>query len=146
MKVVVAKLKDAHAAAKILQESYSSFKEAKKYLLEKIKNREVLVALNPQVAGVLVYTRKYSHYANYVEDIVVKKEERRKGMGSLLLKKYIALSKRETRKKQPFALSSVNKANTASLKMHMKFGFQPIGLLQELHYGEDVVFFGYRIN
>lgn len=135
-------------AAKILTEAYfDSFREAKKYIRRKLKTRECLVAIeNNEMIGVLLYYRDYSHYANYIEDIVVSKQYRRKGVAIQLLMKFIEISKKETPKNQKYALSSTKITNKTSISMHLKCGFKEIGRLKGLHYGEDEIFFAYNLR
>jgi len=125
---------------------YSSLASAKKELKINIKRKEVLVAVDKEVMGILNYARDYSHYANYVEDIAVSKKHRRKGVSKALMKKFIQISKKETPKKQKYALSSTEVNNKASIKMHLKFGFKKIGTLKGLHYGTDEAFFAYKLR
>lgn len=136
------------AAAKILFEVYySSIDSAKKRLLQKIKTKESFVALdNNVVLGVLAYARDYSHYANYAEDIVVSKKHRKKGIAQKLLEKYIEVSRKETPKKQRYALSSTDITNKASINLHKKVGFREIGRLKGLHYGKNEIFFAYKLR
>ena len=64
----------------------------------------------------------------------------------MLLKKYVKISKAETPKKQSYALSSTNIDNQISIKMHLKFGFEKMGILKKLHYGRDEIFFRYNLR
>ncbi len=134
-------------AAKILFESYCSLTSVKKHLHQKIKTKESFVALSDnEVVGVLIYSRDYSHYANYVEGLVVSKKYRDKGIAQKLLKKYIDVSKKETPNKQKYTLSSTDVSNKASINLHKKSGFKEIGILKNLHYGKDEVFFAHRLR
>ncbi|MBS3111727.1 GNAT family N-acetyltransferase [Candidatus Woesearchaeota archaeon] len=100
---------------------------AKNCLNKKIKRKNSLVVLDGNnVVGVLIYARDYSHYANYTEDLVVSKKHRRKGIAKALLKKYIEISRKETPKKQKYALSSTVVSNKASISLHKNIGFKEI--------------------
>ena len=79
VKVTPAQNKHVLQSAKILAQAYyDSITSARKSIQNKIKTRECFVALrNGSVVGILIYARNFSHYANYIEDIVVSKEERR---------------------------------------------------------------------
>ena len=148
IKVTLTQRKHISATTKILFEAYySSVNSAKNYLNKKIKTNESFVALdNNDVVGVLIYARDYSHYANYTEDLAVSKKHRRKGIAKALLKKYIEISRKETPKKQKYALSSTDVSNKASISLHKKIGFKEIGKLKKLHYGKDEDFFAYKLR
>lgn len=148
IKISLAQTKHAQLGAKILNESYyDSISLAKQEIKLKIKTKECLVALvDKEVAGILLYTRSYSHYANYIDDIVVAKKYRGKGIAKLLLKKYIEISKKSTPTKQKYALSSTNITNKISINLHKSIGFKEIGTLKGLHYGKDEVFFAYKLR
>ena len=147
MRTILAKKEHIHPAATILHAShFETLHEAKTWLREKIKNKEFFVVVDgKEVLGLLLYERDYSHYANYISDIVVAKKHRRKGVAHALLEKYIAVSKKETPKKQRYALSSTTGTNKISIKMHLSFGFKELGRVEKLHYGKEEVFFGYRL-
>lgn len=134
--------------AKIMVEDYwDSIEKAKNELLTKMISGECFIALEGnEVLGVFIYTRDYSHYANYLEDIVVAKKHQRKGVAFELLKKYILVSKKETPLKQKYALSSTNVSNISSVKMHLKFWFKKMGILKSLHYGKNELFFSYDLR
>ena len=148
MKVVFTSQEHVSAAAHILHLAYySSLASAQKELIKKIKTKEYLVALEKnKVIGVLNYTKNYSHYANYIEDICVSQAHRKKGVAKILLQKYISLSKKQTPQKQKYALSSTDVSNTISLAMHRSFGFKEIGRIKALHYGKDEIIFGYDLR
>ena len=148
MKIINAGNKHITAAAKILfEEYYSSLAIAKKTLRAWIKKNQCFVAIeNRKVVGVLRYTRDFSHYANYIEDIAVPKRHRGRGIARELLQKFIEVSKKETPKRQKYALSSTDTSNKISRKMHLKLGFREIGRLKGLHYGKDEIFFAYKLR
>ncbi len=147
IKITLTQGKHVSAAAKILFEAYySSVSNAKSDLNKKIKTKESFVALDGgEVVGVLIYARDYSHYANYAEDIAVSKKHRGRGIAKALLKKYVEVSRKETPKKQKYALSSTDVSNRASIGLHKKAGFKEIGRLKGLHFGKDEVFFACKL-
>lgn len=146
MKLLLATRKHISEIAKILHEEwYPTLKEAKKKVSRKIKDKECIIAVDSDVVGVLMFSRDYSHYANYCEDLMVPKEHRRKGIAMRLLKQFTKMSLKEQPKKQRLVLSSTDVSNTASIKLHLKMGFKKIGKLKGLHFGKDEVFFGYRV-
>jgi len=148
IKIALTQRKHIATAAKILFEAYySSVNSARNHINKKINAKESFVALDDnEVAGVLIYARGYSHYANYAEDLAVSKKHRGKGIAKALLKKYIDISRNETPKKQMYALSSTDVSNKASIILHKKAGFKEIGKLKKLHYGKDEVFFAYKLR
>lgn len=144
MKLILGKTKYAHQTAKLLVDSwYDSYKEARNWVNKRIKAKECILAVEKEdVAGVLLYYRDYSHYANYCGDLAVSKKHRKKGIATKLLKKYVEISKKEQPKKQRLVLSSTDVTNKASIKTHQRAGFKKIGVLKKLHYGKDEIFFG----
>ena len=102
MKVILAKTAHITQSAEILKKAYfESLKEAKEFLKEKLRKKEFYVAVeNNEVLGLFTYRRDYSHYANYLSDIIVADEHRRKGIAKELLKKYIELRRKKQHKKQ----------------------------------------------
>ena len=148
MKAILAKKSDVKGSAEILVEAYfKSLKDAKEHITNHIKKKECIIVIqNKEVLGVLIYSKDYSHYANYIDDIAVAKKHRRKGVARLLLKKFIDVSKKEQPKKQRYALSSTDVTNKSSIKMHLNFGFKKAGILKRLHYGKDEIFFAYRLK
>ena len=147
MKVIYTQQVHIPAAAKILFEAYyESLDCAKTYLKKKIKTKESIVALeNNKVVGVLIYARDHSHYANYIQDIAVSKQYKRRGIAMFLMKKCIEISRRETPSKQKYLLSSTDATNKPSIKLHLMCGFKKIGRLKGLHYGKDELFFAYKL-
>ena len=148
MKIVKGKGKHLNESAKILTEAYfDSFKEAKNHFKKKINSKEFYVAIDKdEVVGLFSYRRDYSHYANYLSNIVVAKKHRRKGIAKRLLDKYIKITKKEQSKKQKYALSSTDVTNKISINLHLNYGFKELGRIKGLHYGKDEIFFGYKIK
>jgi ribosomal protein S18 acetylase RimI-like enzyme len=147
MRIIRLQEKHRNPAAKVLAKAYSSsIKSVKKDITSKKRGEKWLVALDgKEVAGVLGYLFDYSHYANYIEDLAVAGEHRRKGIANALLKRFVEISKKEQPKKQPYCLSSTSVKNKASIKLHLGFGFRKLGTIKKLHYGEDEIIFGYRL-
>ncbi|MFH1915783.1 MAG: GNAT family N-acetyltransferase [Nanoarchaeota archaeon] len=138
--------KEHVAQAARLLDWYDSVSVAKKRVIKKMGAREFLVVLmDGRVVGVLLYARDYSHDANYCEDLIVEESARRKGVGSLLLNKFIELCRAEQPKKQPYAFSSTDVTNVRSIALHEKVGFRNLGIVKKLHYGKDEIFFGYKL-
>lgn len=148
MRIIAARKRHVDTAAHILAEAYyDSFKEAKRRVIQKMKTKEIFVAIeNGSVIGVMIYSRDYSHYANFIEDISVSIGHRRRGAALGLIRKFVEISRKETPKKQKYALSSTDARNKASISLHKKAGFMQIGRLRGLHYGKDEIFFAYELR
>jgi ribosomal protein S18 acetylase RimI-like enzyme len=132
-------------AAKILHDAFfDTHAEAQAWVEEAIETSLICVE-GEEVLGCLIYEKDYSHYANYIADIAVAKEHRRKGVALKLIEAFIERSKKEQPKKQPYALSSTDVTNEASIALHKKAGFIELGIVKKLHYGKDEVFFGYKL-
>lgn len=69
-----------------------------------------------------------------ITNIVTKKTERKKGIGTLLLEKIIEISK-ETNKK--IISLEVNEKNDSAIKLYTKFGFEKVGLRKRYYNGID---------
>jgi len=147
MRVVLGNSKHVNDAAKLLySEYYEDFSDAKKYVKSKTKSKCCIVCVDKkEVVGVLLYSKDFSHYTNYIDDIVVAKAFRGQGVGRLLAQKYIQRSIKETPKKQKYALSSTHVGNNASIVFHKKCGFVELGRIRKLHYGKDEIIFGYKL-
>ena len=94
--------------------------------------------------GFFTYLAQYSHHANYLADIAIAKNHRRKGYAKELLQKFIEISRKQ-RTGNAIALSSTHVDNKASQKMHLSFDFKEIGRIKGLHYGKDEIFYGYDL-
>ena len=123
---------------------FETTQEAKNYFNAHIKTKTLYILFLDVQAGFFAYAREYSHYANYLEDICVLPDYRRKGYAKLLLDKFIQQAKRE-QTKNTIALSSTHKNNTVSIHMYESYGFKKIGVLKKLHYGIDEIFYGYEL-
>ncbi len=69
-----------------------------------------------------------------ITNIVTKKTERKKGIGSLLLEKLIEMAK-ET-KRNNISLE-VNENNIAAGLLYQKYGFEVVGIRKKYYYGKD---------
>ena len=125
---------------------FDTEEEAREHFKDQLeKNTCFLLFVNSELAGFFDYIKKYSHDANYLSNISVNKEYRGKGYSRNLLEKYIEISKRE-KTHNNIALSSTHKTNITSQRMHIRFGFKEIGVLEGLHYGEDEIFYAYKLE
>lgn len=70
----------------------------------------------------------------HITNIVVKKTSRKKGIGSLLLKKLIELSLLE----KPLSITlEVNANNIPAIKLYEKYGFKKVGLRRKYYKNTD---------
>jgi len=121
-------------------------KKVEKYFMRHIQLGQALVAKKgSEIAGIMTYVRRFTHSANIGQDLLVREEYRRKGIGKALLLKFISISRKEQPKHQKLVLSSTSADNKASIGLHKKAGFEIIGNIKGLHYGKDEIFFGYKL-
>ena len=70
----------------------------------------------------------------HITDIVVKKDFRKKGIGSLLLQKLILLTKELNYNELTL---EVNKNNNIAKKLYLKFGFKELGIRKKYYNNTD---------
>lgn len=69
-----------------------------------------------------------------ITNIVTKKSERKKGIGSLLLEKLIEMAKNE--KKENISLE-VNENNISAINLYKKYKFETVGMRKKYYNGKD---------
>ena len=69
-----------------------------------------------------------------ITNIVTKKSERKKGIGSLLLEKLIEMAKNE--KKENISLE-VNENNISAINLYEKYKFETVGMRKKYYNGKD---------
>ncbi|MFC2154852.1 GNAT family N-acetyltransferase [Candidatus Altiarchaeota archaeon] len=86
--VRVAVEEDSRGCVEVLLERFNfQRKTTEDYLYQKMLKKEVLVAVNDEgVIGVLTYKDRFHGNNIYVQHLVVSREHRRQGIGSILLK------------------------------------------------------------
>ncbi len=94
-----------------------------KYIVAK-ENEEIL-----GFAGIIILPDDVE-----ITNIVVKKEERKKGIGKSLLEKIIEISK-ET--KRNIISLEVNEKNLVAINLYKKFGFEKVGQRKKYYNGTD---------
>src|SRR3989344_5414142 len=148
MKIIMANKKHRRQAQKLLDlTNAEASRTGQDFFNNKITNKVCLVALEKdKVIGTLVYIRDWSHFANFVSDIAVFKQHRRKGIARLLFQKFVQMSKREQPKNQAYAFSSTVISNKISQKMHRNLGFKFAGIFKNLHFGKDEVMFAFKLR
>jgi L-amino acid N-acyltransferase YncA len=147
IKVVSAKIKDRANFIKTFKGSYFDLaSEATNHFNKYLEGKTLfLLFVNSNLVGFFNYTQKYSHDANYLDDVCVAEKFRSKGYSSYLLTRYIEICRKQMGRNK-IALSSANKPNVVSQKMHIKFGFKKIGVLKGLHYGKDEIYYSYKLD
>jgi len=147
IKIIPIKKKYEKEFIRVFNKDYfDSRGEAKEHFREHLeKKRLFLFFVDSKLIGFFDYIHQYSHNANYLYNLCIAKKFRKNGYSKYLLKKYVEIS-REEKTRNVVALSSTHKTNIASQKMHLSFGFRKIGVLKNLHYGEDEIFYAYDLT
>ena len=97
------------------------------------ENSEYIVAkLNNQIVGFAGIWKSVDDV--HITDIVVKKDFRKNGIGSLLLQKLILLTKNSNYKELSL---EVNANNIAAQKLYLKFGFKELGIRKKYYNNTD---------
>ena len=97
------------------------------------ENSEYIVAkLNNQIVGFAGIWKSVDDV--HITDIVVKKDFRKNGIGSLLLQKLILLTKNSNYKELTL---EVNANNIAAQKLYLKFGFKELGIRKKYYNNTD---------
>lgn len=128
------KIKDFEEIKEILQKDFDEFwtpsilkseleNELSKYIVAK-ENNEI-----KGFAGIIILPDDIE-----ITNIVVKKTERKKGIGNLLLDKLIEMSK--STEKEVISLE-VNEKNEVAINLYEKFGFKKVGIRKKYYNGEN---------
>lgn len=92
------------------KEFYSSRHEAMEEVKQKQKDGTLFVGIvDGKVAGCFGYVRSWTHGANYLEGIVVKKEFRGQGLSKPMLEKFIQVSRDEQQNDFVIVVRSLNR-------------------------------------
>ena len=93
---------DISKATKLYCEIWPKDKPAnvRKYFQEKVKKKEGFVALeNKKVIAILGFIRNYFKKADFIDEVVVDKEHRRKGIASKLIKAFEQQAKKRKQRR-----------------------------------------------
>ena len=143
--IPISKRYEADFINQFVPDYFDSKSEAKQHFKEHLKEKRLfLLFINSDLVGFFDYIYQYSHNANYLYNLCIAEKFRGKGYSKQLLTKYIEVSKKE-KTRNTIALSSTHKTNIISQRMHKSFGFKKMGILKELHYGEDEIFYSYKL-
>jgi len=149
MEIVKAKEEHLEEVAGMYFEEFKEFYNSKQEAMEEVKQKQkdgtlFVGMVDGKVAGCFGYVRSWTHGANYLEGIVVKKEFRGQGLSKPMLEKFIQVSRDE--QQNDFVISSTSKNNEVSRIVHKKMGFEECCTFPGLHFGEDEVFFRLKIK
>ena len=125
MEINEMKVSDLDSIADNLQTDYDDFWNYNvfKSELENKNSKYIVAKKNNKIvgfAGILI-TIDIAHITN----IVVKKDLRKEGIGTILLQELIKISKKM---KMNELTLEVNELNSAAIKLYKKFGFEQVGL------------------
>lgn len=112
---------------------------------DKIKNKEILVACDEsKIIGLCSFSCT-PVFANsiYIEDVVILKDYRRKGVGLSLIKKVLEIAKSKGLRR---AFTNTWLEHTASIQLNKKLGFKYCGKLAKVtSEKEDHIFFSRKL-
>lgn len=134
IKVKEMKIDDFEKIKDILQKDFDEFwaPSILKSELENELSRYIIAEKNDEIlgfAGIIILPDDVE-----ITNIVVRKSERKKGIGKLLLDKLIEMSK--SIGKECISLE-VNEKNEIAIKLYEKFGFERVGLRKKYYNGEN---------
>lgn len=92
----------------------------------------IVAKLNAEIVGFAGIWKSVDDV--HITDIVVKKDFRKKGIGSLLLEKLISLTKELKFKELTL---EVNSNNEPAKKLYLKFGFKELGIRKRYYNNTD---------
>lgn len=123
--------KDVEKCAKIAFDVWKDpVEKMTEYFKRKLRNKEFFVAvINNKVVAFMTYNRKYWNDVNFLDEITVVKEHRRKGIATSLIKKLIEISKKEGARR---LFGSTDSENIKSIKMHLKNDFKECGYINNM--------------
>lgn len=102
--------------------------------LENPSSSYFIAKINKEIVGFAGVWRSVDDI--HITDIVVKKDLRNHGIGSLLLEKLIDLAKLE---KFKFITLEVNTKNTLAQKLYLKYNFKEVGIRKNYYKTEDAI-------
>lgn len=134
LEIVKMQLSDLKQIEESLEKDFDDFWTIN-ILKEELKseNRYYIVARQGQeIVGFAGITRMIDEVD--IMNIVVRKDKRSKGIGSMLLQKIFEIVKEENVKTITL---EVNEKNQPAIKLYQKFGFMPIGLRKKYYHNTD---------
>lgn len=125
---------DVKLISKNLQTEFDEFWN-ENILISEIKNENtkyIKASINDEIVGFAGILINYDDI--HIMNIVVKKEQRKKGIGKELLKALIELAKKEN--KESLTLE-VNEKNIPAIKLYEKFNFENLGIRKRYYNNTD---------
>lgn len=130
MKIRFMKKEDISRSTKLYYEIWPEDKGIKKYFQEKVKKKEGYVAIeNKKIAGILAFTKIFFDEADYLDEVIVVKKFRNRGIASTLIKKFEENAKK---RKSRRIFSSTEPTNKISIKMHKKLDYKRAGYIDDM--------------
>ena len=105
-------------------------KRVKNYFFSKIKAKEVFIAVEDnKIIGILSFTKSWWKGADYLDEVVVHKNYRGRGIAAKLM---LAFEKDAKRRKARRIFSSTQPLNRVSIKLQQKAGFRRCGYVDDM--------------
>ena len=119
-------------------------KRVKAYFSEKIKNKEIFIAVeNQKITGVISFTKAWWRGADYLDEVVVDEKHRGKSIATKLIK----IFEKDARKRKARRIfSSTQPSNKASIKMQQKLGYKRCGFVDSMfEEGQKEIIFSKKV-
>ena len=134
LKISNMNISDFEIISPILSSSFDNFwsPETLKSELNNPNSHYIVAKLDDQIVGFAGIWKSVDDV--HITDIVVKKDFRKKGIGSLLLQKLIELTKSLNYKELTL---EVNVLNEPAKQLYLKFGFKELGIRKKYYNNTD---------
>lgn len=134
LKISNMNISDFEIISPILSSSFDNFwsNETLKSELNNSNSHYIVAKLDDQIVGFAGIWKSVDDV--HITDIVVKKDFRKKGIGSLLLQKLIELTKSLNYKELTL---EVNVLNEPAKQLYLKFGFKELGIRKKYYNNTD---------
>lgn len=145
-KIRFARLDDLASCIRLSRTSWPEWwdrneKAGKEHIKNRIKGKTVLVAIGArEVAAFLAWGTLWTKI--HIEDIFVKEEYRKHGLGTMLIKRAMKVAKKRGFKE---VTSDCGVANKISLKFHLRDGFRKCGYIRHEWGNEDSHIFSRKL-
>lgn len=114
----------------------------KKHIQNCVKEKRCLVATsNKEIIAFLIWGNLWNKI--HIQDIFVKENYRKIGIGTKLIEETIKIAKKRGFKE---VISDCDKSNKNSITLHLKNGFKKCGIIKNNWDGEDSYVFSKKIN
>lgn len=132
MKIRRGQLKDAREATNLYRSIWPEDKEklVMEYFKEKIKKKEILVAIdNNKLVGILGYAKFFWDKIDFIDEVIIDNKYRRKKIAIALIKR---LEKESKKRKARRIFSTTEIWNKISIKMHKRLGYKRCGYVDNM--------------